>query len=131
MSKELNLLLHSMGFLRRYLTEAERETLLDNNLKTIHKHNRPFIRKLQALKYKNRVFPSDEEIRDKIWVLCVDGVHFMTFERRHPDFSRDTEKYDNKSNGCGLTYEIGTHIYQDRIIWMNEPFKYGSRGNFM
>ena len=89
--KELNLLLDYLGFLKRYLTEAEKKPLLDKTPNTICKHNWPFIRKLQALKHENIVFPSDEEIRYDIWVMYVDGVNCMTCERRQPDFYRDNE----------------------------------------
>ena len=80
------------------------------------------------------VFPSEEDIGDDIWMMYVDGVDCITCERFHPEFYRDTKQYDNKSNGCGITYELGTHHFQDRIIWTNGPFKYGAnddKGNFL
>ena len=43
MPKYLNLLLHSLGFLKRYLTEDEREPLLDKTPKIILNHKWPFI----------------------------------------------------------------------------------------
>ena len=43
MPKELDLLLHSLGFLKRYLTEAEREPQLDKMPKTIRNPKWPFI----------------------------------------------------------------------------------------
>ena len=46
-----------------------------------------------------------------------------------PEFSRDTEQYDHKFNGCGITYEIGAHLFQDSLIWMNGPFKDGANNN--
>ena len=58
----------------------------------------------------------------------------MTGEHCQPDFSRDTEQYNNELNGCILTYELGTHLFQYRLIWMNCPFKYGAnndRGDFV
>ena len=64
----------------------------------------------------------------------MDGVNCMTFERCHPDFYRDTEKYDHKLNGCGLNYDIGMHLFQDGLIWINGPYKSGDnndRGNFV
>ena len=64
----------------------------------------------------------------------MDGVNCMTFERCHPDFYRDTEKYDHKLNGCGLNYDIGMHLFQDGLIWINGPYKSGAnndRGDFV
>ena len=83
--------------------------------------------------HRNIVFPIEEEIGDDIWTRYVDGAIFMTCERFHPEFYRDTKRYDQKSNGCGITYDIGDHIFQDRLIWTNGPFKAGSnneKGNF-
>ena len=91
MPKELKLLLNYLGFLKQYLTEAEHEPLLDKTPTTTCKHNRPFIRKLKALKHKNIVFPSEEEIRYDIWVMYVDGVNCMTCELCQPEFSRDNK----------------------------------------
>ena len=64
----------------------------------------------------------------------MDGVNCMTCEHRHPEFCMDTERYDHKSNSCGLTYVLGAHIFQYRLIWMNGPFKAGAnnyKGNFV
>ena len=72
------------------------------------------------------VFPSEEDIEDEIWMMYVDGVDSITCERFHPEFSRDTKQYDNKPNECGITYELGTHLFQDSLILMNGPFKYGA-----
>ena len=80
------------------------------------------------------VFPSEEDIEDEIWMIYVEGVDCITCERFHPEFSRDTKQYDNKPNECGITYELGTHIFQDSVIWMNGPLKYGGnnyKGDFV
>ena len=66
-------------------------------------------------------------------MIYVDGLNCMTCEPRHPDFSRDIEKYDHKYNVFGLTYEIRMHLFWYRLIWINGPFKFGGnsdRGNF-
>ena len=66
--------------------------------------------------------------------MYVDGVNCMNCERRHPDFSRDTEQYVHKLIGCGLIYELGMHLFQGRLIWMNGPFKNGAnndKGDFV
>ena len=61
--------------------------------------------------------------------MCLEVMNCITFECRNPEFSRDKELYYHKSNGCGLTYELGTHLFQDRIICMNSPFKYGANND--
>ena len=58
-------------------------------------------------------------------MMYVDSVNCMTCERRHLYFSRYIEKYGHNYDGCGLTYELGIHLFQDRLIYMNNPFKYG------
>ena len=79
------------------------------------------------MKHENIVFPSEEYIRDDIWVMYVDGVNSMICELHHPDFSRDTDQYYHNYNGCGLTYNLEMNLFQDRLICMNVPFK--SRSN--
>ena len=62
MPKELYLLLHSIGFMKKNLTEDERETHLEKTPKNIRKNNWPFIQKLQEMKHEKIVFPSEEDI---------------------------------------------------------------------
>ena len=64
----------------------------------------------------------------------MESVSCMTRGRCQLEFYRDTERYDQKYNGCGITYKIGTHLFDDRLIWMNRPFKDGAnndKGNFV
>ena len=55
--------------------------------------------------------------------MYVDGVNSMICELHHPYFSWDTEQYYHNYNGCGLTYNVGMKLFQDRLICMNGPFK--------
>lgn len=59
---------------------------------------------------------------DKVLVLTVDGVHFRTREvRKEPSSSW----YSHKHKGPGFTYEIGISIWENKLVWINGPFKAG------
>jgi hypothetical protein len=61
------------------------------------------------------------EDKEAIIALTVDGVHFRTAEqcRKQPS----SAWYSHKHNGPGLTYELGIAIRQNKLVWINGPFR--------
>jgi hypothetical protein len=55
----------------------------------------------------------------------VDGTHCWIREPQHPTWSQDPEWYSHKFNKAGVNYELGISISQNRLVWMNGPFKAG------
>ncbi len=72
-----------------------------------------------------RLFGNDDTFGDDIWVLTVDGTHCWLREPQHPVWSQDPEWYSHKFNKAGVNYELGISISQNRLVWMNGPFKAG------
>ena len=63
------------------------------------------------------VWPNFGEER---YILSVDGVHFPILEPRRTPSAR---WYSHKFNGPGLSYELALSIYEDKLVWINGPFK--------
>jgi hypothetical protein len=82
------------------------------------------VEKIQALKAQKIVWP-DDNFGDDIWVLTVDRMHCWLREPQHPVWSQDPEWYSHKFNKAGINYELAILISQNRLEWMNGPFKAG------
>jgi hypothetical protein len=80
-----------------------------------------YLRKLQALKSEEIVWPDDWG--SDIWIITVDGTHCWIEEPTHPDWSQDRTYYSHKYNKAGVNYELGISIPYSRFVWMNGPFK--------
>ncbi len=116
--------LMSMHHLKRYTTEVEREGIFDISLKWGRDKVWYYVEKIQALKAQKIVWPEDN-FGDDIWALTVDGTHCWIREPQHPVWSQDPEWYSHKFNKAGINYELGISISQNRLVWMNGPFKAG------
>lgn len=80
-----------------------------------------YVKLLQSLKATKIKLENAIE-SDKILALTVDGVHFRTREiRKEPSSSW----YSHKHKGPGLTYELGIAIWENKLVWINGPFKAG------
>jgi hypothetical protein len=77
-----------------------------------------------ALKAQKIVW-QDDNSGDDIWGLTVDGTHCWIREPQHPTWSQDSEWYSHKFNKAGVNYKLGISISQNRLVWMNGPFKAG------
>mmetsp|Transcript_2173 Transcript_2173/g.4885 ORF Transcript_2173/g.4885 Transcript_2173/m.4885 type:complete len:352 (-) Transcript_2173:49-1104(-) len=74
---------------------------------------------LQRLKKKKIKWFSDEEIKDDVFIVSVDGVHCRIQEARRDPGSK---WYSHKSHGAALAYELGISVRSDRLVWINGPF---------
>jgi len=50
-------------------------------------------------------------------------VHCRIFEPKHPTESKDKSFYSHKFNQSGLDYELGIAAFENKLVWMNGPFK--------
>lgn len=125
--------LESLNFLYRYHREAEREGQFDKSPKTLRKWNWYYLLKTQALKSTKIVFPPTEEFGDDIWVMSVDGVHSEFKEIGHHEFSQNRRYFSHKKKHAGLCHELGIHLFESKLIWMNGSFPAGpnDKGNFV
>jgi len=123
-----NAFLESLNFLYRYRRECEREGTFDKSPKTLRKYCWYYLERIQALKEAKIVFP-EQFGEDDIWIMTVDGTHSKTNEPIHPVFSQDKEYFSHKHKTSGLSYELGIHLFESKLIWMNGPIRAGSNDN--
>ena len=80
-----------------------------------------YVQLIQSLK-DLKVKLAETVASDKILLLTVDGVHFATKEcRKDPSSSW----YSHKFKGPGVTYEIGISIWENKLVWVNGPYRAG------
>jgi hypothetical protein len=121
---EYFLALMALHHLKRYPTEGEREAIFDVSKKWGRNKVWFYVEKVQALKAQKIVWP-DDNFGDDIWAVTVDGTHCWIREPQHPTWSQDPEYYSHKYNKAGLNYKLAMSISQNRLVWMNGPFKAG------
>ena len=120
--------LESLNFLYRYRSECEREGAFDKSPKTLRKHCWHYLKKIQALKATKIVFP-EQFGEDDVWIMTVDGTHSKINEPIHAEFSQDKDYFSHKHKNAGLTYELGIHLFESKLIWMKGPTRAGSNDN--
>lgn len=88
-----------------------------------------WVRKIQALlptkiKFIDR-WDDENDDRCELFIIGVDGTDCRIWERPHDVFPVDRQLMSHKFNHAALKYEIGVAIYEDKIVWVNGPFKGG------
>ena len=78
-----------------------------------------FITKMAGLKDHKIKMPTPEEWEEVKMCLAVDGTHAKTNEPRDDEMRRNPKNYSYKHNFAGLDYQIATHIFEDRIAFVN------------
>jgi len=123
--------LEALRFLCRCKRESEREAAFDKSRKTLRKWCWCHLKRIQALKSEKIVVPDDFG-KDEVWTMSVDGVHSAAFEPAHAVFSKDRKCFSHKKKRAGLCYELGVHVFESKLAWMNGPFPSGrnDNGNF-
>lgn len=113
----------TLHFLYRYPTETENESLWKKCSNTIREACWFYIEKIRNLKAAKIVWP--EMLETDIWVLSVDGTHFVTLEPGSSDVPKDPSYYSFKHHTAGFNYEIGVDLFRSKCIWMSGPHKAG------
>jgi hypothetical protein len=126
-----DLFLQGIHFLKCYSKEEERSGTFKMCIQTARKWGWYFARKIQALKDEKIVWPerwtnghpslNDED--NPIFIISVDGVHCHVNEPRHPTLSKNPKYYSHKSGQAGVDYELGISVFENRLVWMNGPYK--------
>ena len=111
---DINCFLMALHFLRCYPTETQREAIFNLSPKTIRQWSWYYLEKIQALKTEKIVWPDD--FGSDVWVLYVDGVDCASEEPTHPTLSQDRTAFSHKKNTAGWRYEIGTDLFESRIL---------------
>ena len=89
--------------------------------------------KVQLLVAAKIVFPAAEEFGDVDLIMSVDGVHSLFHEIAHHELSQNREFYSHKKNHAGLCFELGIHLCESKLIWINGSFPAGpnDKSNFI
>ena len=86
-----------------------------------------WVRKIQALlPSKIRFLPRWEDTDDQfceVMIVGVDGTDCKIPERQHEIFPMDKGLMSHKFKHAALKYEIAVAIHEDKIVWVNGPFK--------
>jgi len=124
--------LEALNLLYRCHRETEREARFDKSRKTLRKWSRYYLLKIQALKASKIVFPPVEAFGDDVLIMSVDGTHCLFHEISHHEHSQNREYFSHKKKHAGLCYELGIHLYESKLTWMNGSFPAGQndRGTF-
>lgn len=77
------------------------------------------IRKLIDHKVK-WIVPDPNNPPEQTFLVSVDGTHCQISEPRN-DPNKDWLSYKNKKPG--LTYELAISVYEDKLVWINGPFR--------
>jgi hypothetical protein len=59
-----------------------------------------------------------------VFLATVDGTHCQILEQRQEP---DKRWFSHKFDGPGVAYEIATHLTDNKIVWVNGPFKAGKK----
>ena len=109
--------LMGMNFLKAYDTEGVMAGDWDYDEKTIREKVRKTTQLIVCLKDLKIVF--GDFLGDEIFWISIDGVHCCIYEPRRDPSSK---WFSHKSNGAGLTYELGIAIRSNRLVWIAGPF---------
>jgi len=130
---KIDAFLESLNFNYRCHRETERESRFDKSRKTLRKWARCYLLKVQALKEQKIVFPPVEDFGDDVLIMSVDGTHSLFHEIAHHECSQNRTYFSHKKKHAGLCYELGIHLYESKLIWMNGSFPAGpnDKANFI
>jgi len=114
---QLDYFLIAACWLSKYPTEEVMAGQFGQDEKTLREHARVYVHDIAKL-IQAKICWDDGDC--EAYLLSVDGVHFMIREpRRDPS----TKWLSYKHKCAGLVYEIGLSVYENRIVWINGPFK--------
>lgn len=87
-----------------------------------------WIKKIQAmLPTKIHWLPRLDDPNCETFIVSIDGTDCRTNEpRNHPLFNIDKRMYSDKFHHAAWKYEIAVALYEDKIVWVNGPFKGGT-----
>ena len=117
-------LIFALYFLKKYPTAHEFAGKCNSTEKTVLSRSWRYVRAIQALKEKKIewIFGDGNIKNNEYFIVSVDGVHCRIYE---PRTQPSSGWYSKKSNGAGLSYELGVAVHHNKIVWINGPFPAG------
>ena len=77
-------------------------------------------------------FPEPHEWNSN-FIISLDGVHCRFHEEKHATLGENPENYSHKYHGAGISYELALHLFQPRLVWVQQNTKTSTndRRNFV
>lgn len=123
---DLDHLLMSVYFLRKYPTYADMEDAFGYCPNTVQKWVWFYLKKLAALKRDKIIWPEawDDPNSPNLphFLISVDGTHTRCYERQTDQFNRDSGFYSHKFNKAGYGWEIGLSLWEDKCVSIRGPY---------
>jgi hypothetical protein len=123
--RDLEDFLMTMYFLKNYPSEHCMAGIFGLHEETIRQRVWNLTRNIQSLKVLKIVWEDLANI-DVDLPLTVDGVHCRTKEQWHETLAYDTKYFSHKFKAAGVSYEVALLVHEDRVVWLNGPFKAGT-----
>lgn len=126
---DLDNFLMTIHFLTKYPTELQCEALFDKCDRTVRKWVWHYISLFQVMFGVKVTWPDvwnpdrNPDLPQSTFIISVDGVHCPIWEPQHPTLSKNTKFYSHKFKGPALDYEIRISLYENKVVWVNGPFK--------
>ena len=116
----------AVNFLKVYDTEEQRAGNCKLSEKSVRKWSWYYVKKICALKKEKIVWPKNiREGEGIVFVCTVDGAHFRVLEPGHPTKPKNKKWFSHKFEMAGCTYEIAISVFENKVLWINGPFKAG------
>ena len=109
----------TLHWLKTYSTYLQLEGPWSISPQTIGTKVKIYSNAIQHLKGRKIKWFDNNEIKDDIFIMTVDGVHCRIQEVWKDPGSK---WYSHKTHAAGLAYELGIAVRTDRLVWMNGPF---------
>lgn len=126
---DLEYMLMSIYFLRKYRTYDDMESIFGPCQNTVRTWVWFYLGKISALKHDKIVWPAEwndiNNPRLPYFLVSVDGTHTRCYERQTHEFNRDKAYFSHKFRKAGYAWEIGLDVYTDRVVSVRGPFPAG------
>lgn len=113
----------ALNWLATYKKEGEMAGFFDLDEKTVRLQIRKYVSAIRAFK-ADKIIWNDLDTVPELIPLTVDGIHCRVPEQhRNPD-----ARWKSFKNGKpGVSYELAISIHESKLVWINGPFKAGTR----
>lgn len=117
-SKDIDMFLKSIFYLKSYPLDDVLASRFGLHEQTCQKWVNFYVQKIAALKDAKIKWPVTWE---SIFIIWIDCVIFGINEPRHPTLHKDKELFDRKGGKAGLQYKVALHLWENRMVWFDQP----------
>jgi hypothetical protein len=112
----------ALSWLKQYPTEHNHAGRWKSTENTARSKSWKYVLAIQKLiDHKVKwIVPDPNNPPEQTFLVSVDGTHCQISEPRN-DPNKDWMSYKNKKPG--LAYELAISVYEDKLVWINGPFR--------